>query len=200
MDVQVDDVAFLLIINLYNADKECELLNVLTTLCNFLSNITDLYCKNIIFGGDFNVSFDINYEAQGGNPTLKKESVAKLIHIKESLELRDIWRVWNLKKKRFTFRQRHNSGFIQRRSDYFLVSNILQESIKKTDILTSVSTDHSPIFFSFSKNPETPRGNGLRKFDNSLCTNVDYTTKLKNYLKLIQKTILNENITDEQMI
>ena len=98
-------------------------LNVLTTLRN---------CKNIIFGGDFNVLFDTNYEAQGGNPTLKKESVAKLIHIKESLELCDIWRVRNLKKKRFTFRQRHNSGFIQRRLGYFLVSNILQESIKKT--------------------------------------------------------------------
>ena len=45
--------------------------NVLTTLCNFLINITDLNCKNI-FGGDFNVFFDINYEAQGGNPTLRK--------------------------------------------------------------------------------------------------------------------------------
>ena len=70
LDVQVDDAAFLLI-NLYNANKECEQLNVLTTLCNFLSNITDLHCKNI-FGSDFNVFFDTNYEAQSGNPTLKK--------------------------------------------------------------------------------------------------------------------------------
>ena len=71
LDVQVDDITFLLI-NLYNANKECEQLNVLTTLCNFFSNITDLHCKNIIFGGDFNVFFDTNYEAQGGNPTLKR--------------------------------------------------------------------------------------------------------------------------------
>ena len=74
LDVQVDDAAFLLI-NLYNANKECEQLNVLTTLCNFLSNITDLHCKNIIFGGDFNAFFNTNYEAQGGNPTLKKSQV-----------------------------------------------------------------------------------------------------------------------------
>ena len=73
LDVQVDDTTFLLI-NLYNANKECEQLNVLTTLCNFLSNISDLHCKNIIIGGDFNVFFDTNYEAQGGNPTLKKVS------------------------------------------------------------------------------------------------------------------------------
>ena len=71
LDIQVDDAAFLLV-NLYNANKECEQLNALTTLCNFLSNITDLHYENIIFGGDFNVSFDTNYEAQGGNLTLKK--------------------------------------------------------------------------------------------------------------------------------
>ena len=62
-----------------------------------------------------------------------------------------------------------------------------------------MSTGHSPVFFPLSKNPKTPRGNGLRKFNNSLCNNIDYTTKLKNQLKLIQKTILKEN-TDEQMI
>ena len=71
LDVQVDDATFFLT-NLHNANKECEQLNVLTTLCNFLSNITDLDCKNIIFGGDFNVFFDTNYEAQGSNPTLEK--------------------------------------------------------------------------------------------------------------------------------
>ena len=63
-----------------------------------------------------------------------------------------------------------------------------------------MSTNRSPIFFSFSKNPETPRGNSLWKFNNSLCSNIDYTTKLSNHLKLIQKTILKGNITDEQMI
>ena len=71
LDVQVDDAAFF-VNNLYNANKELEQLNVLTTLCNFLNNVTDLHCKNIIFGRDFNVFFDTNYEAQGGNPTLKK--------------------------------------------------------------------------------------------------------------------------------
>ena len=52
LDVQVDNF---LLLNLYNADKECEELNFLTTPCNLLSNITDLHCKNIIFGGDLNV-------------------------------------------------------------------------------------------------------------------------------------------------
>ena len=105
----------------------------------------------MIFSRDFNLFFDTNYEAQCGNSTLKKISVAKLIHIKESQELCDIWRVRNLKKKQFTFRKIRNSGFTQRRLDYFLVSNILQEFIKKVYMLTSVSTDHSEIFCSSSK-------------------------------------------------
>ena len=48
LDVQVDDAAFLLI-NLYNPNKKYGKLHVLTTLCNFSSNITDLHCENIIF-------------------------------------------------------------------------------------------------------------------------------------------------------
>ena len=63
-----------------------------------------------------------------------------------------------------------------------------------------MSTDHSQILFPFSKNPETPRSNSLWKLNDSLCSNIDYTIKLKNHLKLIQKTIQKENITDEQMI
>ena len=63
-----------------------------------------------------------------------------------------------------------------------------------------MSTDHSSILFSFSKIPNTPRGNSLWKFNDSLCSNSDYTTKLKNHLKIIQKAILKENITDKQMI
>ena len=46
-----------------------------------------------------------------------------------------------------------------------------------------MSTDHSPILFCFSKNLETQRGNGLWKFNNSLCRNIDFTPKLRNNLK-----------------
>ena len=112
----------------------------------------------------FNIFFNLTYETRGGNSKMKNKSVAKFIHIKESLGLCDIWRVRNTKKKRYTFRQQHVTGFIQKRLDYFLVSNNLQESINKMDILTALSTDHSPIFFSLSKNIDISRGKGLWKF------------------------------------
>ena len=34
--------------------------------------------------GDFNLLFDSKLDAHGGNPTMKKKSLAKLIELKES--------------------------------------------------------------------------------------------------------------------
>ena len=75
----------------------------------------------------------------------------------------------------------------------------MQESIKKTDILTTQSTDHSPIFFSLSKNTGISRGKGLWKFNNSLCHKPNFITELKNYLKVISNKMSAAQITDEQL-
>ena len=54
-----------------------------------MDDITDLHRKNVILGGDFNIFFNLTYEA--GNPKMKSKSVAKFINVKESLKLCDIW-------------------------------------------------------------------------------------------------------------
>ena len=92
---------------------------------------------------------------------MKEKSIAQLIEFKEKFNLYDIWRVWNPKIKRFTFRQQHISGFIQGRLDYFFVSNLLQESVIKTDVLAAFSTDHSPLLFSLDLRKDENRGKGL---------------------------------------
>ena len=92
---------------------------------------------------------------------MKKKSIAKLIQTKEKINLCDIWRIRNPKIKRFTFRQQHTSGFIQRRLDYFFVSNLLQELVNKTDVLAAFSTDHSPLLFSLDLDKDKNRGKGL---------------------------------------
>ena len=66
---------------------------------------------------DFNLFSDSKLNAQCENPTIKKTSLAKLIELKESHDLCDIWRVRNTKSKWFTFVQKHSSGFIQHRLD-----------------------------------------------------------------------------------
>ena len=101
--------------------------------------------------GDFNLFFNSKLDAAGGNPTLKRKSLAKLIELKEAYDLCDIWRIRNTKVKQFTFTQQHSSGFIQCRFDYFFISNGLHNFASTTDILTPILTDHSLVLFSLSK-------------------------------------------------
>ena len=147
----------------YNSNSESEQLSTFSTLQKLREKVDDYNQKNIVFGGHFNLIFDCKFDVCGRNPILRKKSLAKLIEIKESLYLCDIWRIRNPNVRRFTFWQNHASGFIKQRLDFFLISNILLESIIKTDVLASSCTKHSPIFFS-----DMPtQGKGFAKFNNS---------------------------------
>ena len=110
--------------------------------------------------GDFNLLFDSKLDAQGGNATIKKKSLAKLIELKESSDLCDIRRVRNMKSRQRTFTQKHSSGFIQRRLDYIFISNTHQELVTTTEIPTPISTNHSPVI-SLSKGNDCLRGNSI---------------------------------------
>ena len=100
-----------------------------------------MHCKKIILEEYFNIFFNLTYEARGGNLKMKNKSVAEFIDIKESLGIcEEIVRTPKIKC--YTFRQQYVTGFIQSGLYYFLVSSHLQESINKTEILTTLSTDH----------------------------------------------------------
>ena len=55
--------------------------------------------KHIVMAGDFNLFFNQKLDTAGGNPTLKRKSLAKLIKLKEAYDLCDIWRTRNTKVK-----------------------------------------------------------------------------------------------------
>ena len=112
-----------------------------------LNSIPNIVNKNVILGGNFNLFFNTSIEEiQGRNPILKKKSLTKLIEIKKTLDLCDIWRIRNPKSKCFTFHQNHVSGRIQRRLDHFFISNVLQETVIRA-VLASFCSDYSPIIF-----------------------------------------------------
>ena len=135
----IDDTEFMLI-TLYTANTE-----------------NDQLTTPIIFAGDFNLFLDQILEAKGGNPCLKKQSLCKLLHVKEKLNLCDIWRIRNPKTKQCTFRQ-HSSGFIQRRLDYIFISQNFQEIAIHTKIPNAISTDYSPVLCSFQNVNQCQRG------------------------------------------
>ena len=79
------------------------------------------------------------------------------------------------KPRWFTFTQELSSGFIQRRLDYILILNALQELVTMTEAVTFNSTDHCPVLFSLSKQKMTIRGKGFWKFSSSLTKDQNYT-------------------------
>ena len=182
LEVEIENENYLLI-NLYNANTETEQLKTLNILSTLLEQIQNIGEKSIILGGDFNFYFNEKLETSGGSPLLKKHSISKFLEIKESLNLCDLWRVRNPKMKTFTFRQRHFSGLIQRRLDYLFISQKLQESVKKIQIFSSFSSDHSPILASFViSNNVSLRGPGLWKFNNSLVTNAKFVEEMNEHI------------------
>ena len=153
LDVMVDETNFVLV-NIYNPNTETEQVKTLTDLGKMLETIKDFSDKPIDLASDFNFFFDTSLDSHGGKPVLKKKSIAEFIELKEKFDLCDIWRIRNPKTKRYTFRQRHVSCLIQRRLDYFYISNSMPLSVKNTDALASLLTDHLAITFSYCKNEE----------------------------------------------
>ena len=181
LEVEIENENYLLI-NLYNANTETEQLKTLNILSTLLEQIQNIGEKSIILGGDFNFYFNEKLETSGGSPLLKKHSISKFLEIKESLNLCDLWRVRNPKMKTFTFRQHHFSGLIQRRLDYLFISQKLQESVKKIQILSSFSSYHSPILASFVISNVSLRRPGLWKFNNSLVTNAKFVEEMNEHI------------------
>ena len=81
-----------ILINLYNANTETEQCKIFNELQSF-SNVFDInQNKRITFAGDFNIFFSSKIETRGDKPILKRKSIIKLVHIKESLDISDTWR------------------------------------------------------------------------------------------------------------
>ena len=188
LEAMIEDEKFLLI-NLYNANIENNQLKVLDSLSSILDNHnSDGDCK-IIFGGDFNLFFDIALDCSGGNPTLKKKSIAKLLKIVDKFDLCDIFRVRYPNLKRFTFHRRN--PVIRRRLDYIFCSNSFQEFVGKIEVLPSYLSDHSPVLMTVNFNSNPSRGLYGWKFNNSLLADKKYVSDIRQHFDTIKQDLAN---------
>ena len=129
---------------------------------------------------DFNLFFNSQLETVGGNPSFKGKSVSKFYELNKTLGFWDIWQVRYKGKKGFTFRQKHFSGFIQRRLDFIFISSNLQESIVKAEVWESFISDHSSVAIKTSLSKELGRGLDLWVFNKSISQNDNFLKELKN--------------------
>ena len=184
-----------LLVNIYNPNTESEQVKTLKQIDTILQKFDNIHEHNIIIGGDWNFILDKDLDARGGNPLLKLKSIAELTKLKNMYELCDIFRIRNLTKRRFTFNKPNTS--LARRLDYFLVSETLQVKVIKCDILTSLASDHSPIYISIStKNSNFKKGSNYWKFNNSLLKNEGFCSSLK---RMIDEKLNEYNDLDAQI-
>ena len=105
-----------------------------------------------------------------------------LENIMESVNVMDIWRIRNPFPKEFTWPA--NNPLVQRRLDYFLISDRIQSSVSKVYIKPAIATDHSAIFLEINYDHKGKFGPSHWRLNLSLLED-------PNYIELINKLITN---------
>ena len=107
------------------------------------------------------------------------------------IDLCDVYRVRNPDSRRFTWRRK--SPFKQRRLDFFLVSDCLQDDIESVEIIPSVGTDHSCLLMKLRPIYEDVRGRFYWKFNNSLTQDRHFVNFLKSKIPLFEREVSFED-------
>ena len=181
-----------ILINYYARIEEGQQVQILTEISDILAKMELEEDTQLIWGGDFNSFFDCKLDADGGNPKLKVQSITKLVSVMSENDLCDIFRVRNPEMKRYTWRQK--TPFKQRRLDYFLVSDHLQDQIDHVDIIPLMQSDHSTLKLKVSGTKHSLKGPSYWKLNNSLLQDNAFTERLKTEIpKFFQESEVLRN-------
>ena len=123
----------MILVNYYAPNYETEQVKLFEDLTGIFDLLNISENTKFIWGGDFNLTFDINLDADGGSPKLYIKSTSKLLSMMSENDLRDIYRIRNPDNRRFTWGRK--TPIKQRRLDYFLISDSLQETVEIVDII-----------------------------------------------------------------
>ena len=182
--------------NVYAPNKIQEQCSFFDKLQQKLDNLVTGQNQRIIIGGDFNVVRDLDLDSSGGSPK-EKESAKILENICLNYDLIDIWRIRNPDSKLFTWRQK--KPLVQRRLDFWLISDVCQDEIEETGIKTAVRTDHSAIIISFNSLEEQMRGPYFWKINSSLMEDEDYVSAINEKNSGMALAEFNE-VTDKRVL
>ena len=133
LEALIQDSPFVLL-NIYAPNTSTEQCEFFKKIAEELKSSVTLSDSSLVVGGDFNVIFDQDLDGSGGVKKTKN-SVKILEDICLEQDLIDIWRVRNPTEKRFTWRQKTPIIIIQRRLDFWLVNDGLQDDIVSADII-----------------------------------------------------------------
>ena len=192
----VQETLFLLV-NIYAPDKEKEQVPFFENLKKLIKSMldNDNEIPHILIGGDHNAHLNQKLDSDNELAPIKR-SVKEIEKIMIDFNLVDIRRLRNPEYKRYTWRQK--TPLRQRRLDYWLVSDEIQEDIEKADILPAILSDHSAIILKINSVPQSNRGPYYWKFNTSLLSD-------ENYSRLINSEYINwlkefEYVSDKRVL
>ena len=159
-----------ILINIYSPTKDNQSAQ-LETLEYVTALIEEYNEYNIILGGDFNMHLNPQMDKSGGKIEEHNKYREQILTVCEEFNLVDIWRIRNPTSKIFTHREKTKIGLVQTRLDYLITSANLAYHITNTEIVPSVSSDHSLIKLKLELKGITKRGKGFWKMNNDLLTN-----------------------------
>lgn len=166
----------LFLVNIYAPNKNKEQCVFYDEIQKEIDQIQDIDPETkLIIGVDFNLILDSELDGSGGKPKVK-DACTKFGNLCNNLDLTDIWRIRNPDVKRFSWRQKNPT--IQRRLDFWLISNCLQEEVEKVDITPAIRSDHSAITLQFKGMENLPHGPSFWKFNASLLEDEEYIAKI----------------------
>ena len=105
LDVVIDNNPVILV-NCYGPNVESDQLKILDELAHILNQLQISENTTFIWGGNFNLFFDVYLDALGGSRRLKVKSLSKLLSMMSENDLCDIYRIRNPTAKRFTWRRK----------------------------------------------------------------------------------------------
>ena len=174
--------AVLSLINVYGPNKEIDRRIFLEKLQNIL--ISYDFGDYLIIGGDFNIIQDNTMDKYSKSSRINSKndlswSQTKLLALKDSYGLVDIWRQNNQTTKRYTWSQ--PNPLVRCRLDYFLTSKNVSNLSIVSKILPAIKTDHSLIEITI-KLTGPPRGPGLWKLNTSILQDEKYKEEMKTLI------------------
>ena len=96
-----------------------------------------------------------------------------------------------------TYMWRQKNTFTQRRLDYWLISNVCQDDIEKSDIVPSINSDHSAIFLHLNSLDKPEHGPSFWKFNASV-TDYDFDTLINESVPMWLSEF--DEVTDKRML
>ena len=176
------------VVNIYGPCLNSEKCVFIHNLKHKIRQICEKYSiDNIILFGDFNIVQNNELDIIAGLPHLEK-NVTTFNQCIKDLQLNDIWRQKNGKKKMYTWCA--NTPFTARRLDYIFINAELISFCTKCDIINMGFSDHKAVNISLDFST-FKRGRDIYKFNIKLLHNTDFVQEIKKEIARIKQLDLN---------